>query len=83
VDAGPLDEHFGIKKFTRFGFEWSYEGDSLHQLALAILADYLGDAEKALRLSGPFMQKIVANLDNDWKLGGPEIDAALRDIGKR
>jgi hypothetical protein len=83
VDGARLDEHYGIKKFTRFGFEWSYEGDSPHQLALAILADYLGDAEKALRLSGPFMQKIVANLDNDWKLGGPEIDAALRDIGKR
>ncbi len=83
ADGARLDEHYAVRKFTRFGFEWSYEGDSPRQLALAILADYLGDAEKALRLSEPFMRKIVANLDNDWKLGGAEIDAALRDIGER
>jgi Family of unknown function (DUF6166) len=80
VDGQKLDEHYEVKRFTRFGFEWSYDGDSPRQLALAILVDYLGDPEKAVRLSGPFMRKVVANFDNDWALSAGEIEAALRDL---
>jgi Family of unknown function (DUF6166) len=79
VDGNPLAEHYEIKRFTKYGFEWTYEGDSPQQLALAILYDYLGDKDRAVRLSTPFMKKIVANLDNDWKLSGAELDAFLRD----
>ena len=75
VDGKPLDECYDVKRFTRFGFEWTYEGDSPRQLALAILVDYLGDNARALRLSEPFMKQIIANLDNDWRLTGGEIDA--------
>jgi hypothetical protein len=82
VDGRPLPEHYEVKRFTRFGFEWTYEGESPQQLALAILVDYLGDNDKAIRLSASFMAKIVANLDNDWRLTGAEIDAAVRDLGK-
>jgi hypothetical protein len=82
VDGRPLPEHYEVKRFTRFGFEWTYEGESPRQLALAILVDYLDDDDKAIRLSAPFMAKIVANLDNDWRLTGAEIDATLRDLGK-
>ncbi len=77
ADGEPLAEHYEVKRFTKFGFEWTYEGDSPRQLALAILVDYLGDADRAIRLSGPFMKAIVANLDNDWRLTGAEIDAAV------
>jgi Family of unknown function (DUF6166) len=80
VDGQPLDEHYEVKRFTKFGFEWTYEGDSPQQLALAILADYLGDNARAIRLSEPFMKKIVANLDNDWHLTGAQIDDALNGI---
>ena len=80
VDGQPLGEHYEAKRFTKFGFEWTYEGDSPQQLALAILADYLGDNARAIRLCEPFMKQVVANLDNDWKLGGDEIDAAIRAI---
>jgi Family of unknown function (DUF6166) len=82
VDGRPLDEHYEVKRFTKFGFEWTYEGDSPQQLALAILADYLGDNARAIRLSEPFMKQIVADLDNDWRLTGAEIDAAVRSIEK-
>jgi len=82
VDGQPLSEHYEVKRFTKFGFEWTYEGDSPQQLALAILADYLGDNAKAIRLSKPFMKQIVANLDNDWQLTGAEIDVAVRSIEK-
>ena len=80
VDGRKLDEHYEIKQFTRYGFEWTYEGDSPQQLALAILAEQLGDPQRALRLSEPFMKKVVANLDNDWTLTGDEIDAAVRSL---
>jgi hypothetical protein len=78
VDGKRLDEHYEIKRFTKFGFEWTYEGDSPQQLALAILFDRLGNKERAILLSEPFMKTIVANLDNDWTITGEEIDAFVR-----
>ena len=78
VDGKPLDEHYEVKRFTKFGFEWTYEGESPQQLALAILFDYLGDKERAIRLSEPFVQEIVANLDNDWTISGDEIEEFLQ-----
>ena len=65
ADGTRLDEHYDLERFTKYGFEWTYEGESPQQLALAILYDHLGDKDRAIRLSGPFMRKIVANLDND------------------
>jgi len=78
VDGQRLDEHYEVKRFTKYGFEWTYEGESPQQLALAILYDYVGDKERAIRLSEPFMKTVVANLDNDWVLSGAEVDAFLR-----
>ena len=78
VDGKRLDEHYEVKRLTKYGFEWTYEGESPQQLALAILFDYLGDKERAIALSGPFMKAVVANLDNDWTLAGADIDAFLR-----
>jgi hypothetical protein len=80
VDGRPLSEHYDVKRFTTFGFEWTYEGDSPRQLALAILVDYLGDNDRAIRLSEPFMKQVVANLDNDWQLDGDEVEAAVRGL---
>ena len=45
VDGRPLDEHYEVKQFTKYGFEWTYEGESPQQLALAILYDHLGDKD--------------------------------------
>ena len=80
VDGAPLDEHYEVKRFTTWGFEWTYEGESPQQLALAILVEHLGDPARALQLSEPFMKAVVANLDNDWVLTGSDIDQALRRI---
>ena len=80
VDGKPLPTHDEVKSFTMYGFEWAYEGASPHQLALAILVDHLGDTDKAVRLSEPFMKQVVANLDNDWELSAADIDAALRAL---
>jgi hypothetical protein len=83
VDGAPLSEHYEVKQFTKFGFEWTYEGDSPRQLALAILFDHLGDAARAVALSNSFMTDVVANLDNDWRLTGDEVAAYANRHGTR
>src|SRR5262245_14098983 len=77
VDGKPLPEHYEVKRFTKYGFEWTYDGESPRQLALAILFDHLGDKDRAIRLSEPFMKKVVANFDNDWVLRSDEIAAHI------
>jgi len=81
VDGRPLPEHYEVKQFTKRGFEWTYDGTSPRQLALAILFDCLGDKERAIALSGPYMKDVIANLDNDWRLTGDEVGAYLRRRG--
>jgi hypothetical protein len=78
VDGRKLDEHYDVKRFTKYGFEWTYEGESPQQLALAILFDFIGDKNRAIALSGPFMKSVVANLDNDWILTSADLDAFLQ-----
>jgi hypothetical protein len=83
VDGRPLSEYYEVERFTRWGFEWTYEGDSPRQLALAVLVEHLKDGSRAVRLSEPFMRKVVANLDNDWVLSSDDIDRAVRAIEQR
>jgi len=83
VDGQPLSEHYEVRQFTKRGFEWTYEGASPQQLALAILFDSIGDKDRAVALSEPYMKEVVANLDNDWKLTGEEVDAYLRERSDR
>ncbi len=83
VDGKTLPEHYEVRQFTKRGFEWTYEGTSPQQLALAILFDHLGDRDRAIALSGPFMKDVVANLDNDWRLTGDAVEAYLRQAVAR
>lgn len=80
VNGQRLSEHYEVKQFTTWGFEWTYEGESPQQLALAILYDHLGDKVRALGLSEAFMKTVIANLDNDWTLTSADIDKALGEI---
>ena len=77
VEGAALPERYDIERFTNSGFEWTYVGNEPRQLALALLADHLGDDAKALALSDAFMRAVIADLDNDWTMTGAEIDAAL------
>ena len=81
IDGSPLDERCDVAQFTKNGFEWTYEGDSPRQLALAILAHHLNDEKEALAQTDAFMKSVVANLDNDWTLESKDIDVALKEIG--
>lgn len=81
VDDEPLDQRLDIKRISENGFEWSYEGPEPAQLALAILADRLGDADAALAAHEAFMREIVANFGNEWEMSEEDVDIALKNIG--
>jgi len=81
VDGAPLDPRYDLKRLSPTGFEWTYEGAGPAQLALALLADHLGDDRRALALYERFMRAMVADLDNSWELSSTDIDAALVAIG--
>jgi hypothetical protein len=78
VDGKPLPPRYDLKRLSKTGFEWTFEGPGPAQLALALLADHLGDDQAALRLHGSFMREVVARLDNAWRLTSAEIDKAIR-----
>lgn len=81
VDGVPLSPYFQLETFSKNGFEWSFEGAEPRQLALAILADAVGEAT-ALRLSAPFMAAVVANFDNDWEMTEDDVRDAVRALDK-
>jgi len=77
VDGAPLNPRFDLKTFSPMGFEWTYEGDGPRQLALALLADCLGDDRRAMALTEAFMRDVVSVLDNAWSLTEDEIRQAI------
>ena len=80
VDGKPLPPRYDLKRLSATGFEWTYEGAGPAQLALALLADHLGDDAQALALYEPFVQRVVAELDNSWELSWADIEAALAEL---
>src|SRR5437870_11433511 len=80
VDGERLPPRHDLKMLSPTGFEWTYEGAGPAQLALALLADHLGDDRKALALYEAFMREVVAYLDNSWQLTSADLDEALQRI---
>jgi hypothetical protein len=81
VDGAPLPPRMDLRCFNKTGFEWTYAGPGPQQLALALLADHLGDDATALARSEGFMRHVVAYLDNAWCLTSADIDDALAEMG--
>ena len=80
VDDEPLDERLDIGRYSENGFEWTYDGPESRQLALAILADHLDDADRALSLVEPFTREVVANFDNTWEMTSDDVAAAVEAL---
>jgi len=80
VDGEPLAPRYDLRRLSATGFEWTYEGPGPAQLALALLADHLGDDARALRLYERLMRALVADLDNSWELTTEDIDAVLAGL---
>lgn len=66
------------------GFAWGYEGSGPAQLSLALLADALGDAERALSLYQTFKRELIARIPQDieWSLGQAVIVAIAEGLGQ-
>ena len=80
VDGVPLNVRFDLRKHSPTGFEWGYHGSGPAQLALALLADCVGD-DLAVTLYQEFKRRVVANLPEDhWTLTSEEIEQTVRAI---
>jgi len=68
-----------IERHSPTGFEWGYGGSGPADLALSLLADYLGDAVAAEELKGAFKSEIIARLPGAaWMLTEDALQAFLR-----
>ena len=79
VNGRPLAARADLRNESATTFDWGYEGRGAPaQLALAILADHLGDDRKAVRYYEHFLRCVIQSLPSEsWILTGPEIDRVL------
>jgi len=81
VDGRRLNPRLDLWNHSPTGFEWGYGGSGPAQLALAILADHLGDDQEALNFYQRFKWAIIAELPGrGWRLTSLEIDAVLHTL---
>jgi len=81
VDGRPLPFRRDLRCHSPAEFEWGYGGSGPAQLALAILADHLGDDQEALNLYQRFKWMVVVRLPRlHWMLTSSQIDQALQVI---
>ena len=80
VDGRPLNLRLDLYNHSPTGFEWGYCGSGPAQLALAILADHLGDDQEVLEFYQRFKWAIVASLPSHWTLTSRDIDAVLHTL---
>lgn len=73
-----LSARLDLRDHSPTGFAWGYGGSGPSQLALALLADCVGDKE-AMDWYQPFKWRVVANLKRveGWKLSEAQIREVL------
>jgi len=84
IDSGhpqggyALDPRFDLRNHSPDGFNYGYGGSGPAQLALALLADALGDDERAQELYQDFKFKVIARLEGDrFELSQEDIRQAV------
>jgi len=83
VNGRPLNPRHDLYNHSPDGFEWGYSGSGPAQLALAILADHLGNGALALVHHQEFKFRVVAGLpEQEWVLTGDDMSHALQAIFK-
>lgn len=81
LDGRPLNPRLDLWNHSPTGFEWGYGGSGPAQLALALLANHLGDDDEAVTLHQEFKRTVVARFDyRGWTLTSEQIDAALEQL---
>ena len=79
-----LDPRLDLRNHSPTGLNWAYGGSGPAQLALALLADALGDDRRALALYQDYKWRVVSGLDNaGWELTAGEVWRAADDLEAR
>ena len=82
----PLDPRLDLANHSPDGFSWGYGGSGPAQTALALLADALGDDQRALAIYQDFKWQVINHLsiDEGWALSDNMVRVfAARIEGKR
>src|SRR5437870_9247604 len=78
VNGRPLNPRLDLWNHSPTGFEWGYGGSGPAQLALALLADHLGDDDGAVMLHQDFKRAVVTNLGRrGWTLTSEQIQRVV------
>ena len=80
----PLNPRQELRNHSPTGFEWGYGGSGPAQLALAILAEHLGNDDTALKQYQDFKWACVAQICGaNWSLSSEEIDNCLARLSEQ
>src|SRR5438105_8253153 len=81
VDGRPLNPRLDLWNHSPTGFEWGYGGSGPAQLALALLADHLGNDDQAVSLHQAFKFVLVANMPRaGWTLTTEQIHQSIQSL---
>jgi len=79
-DRIMLDHRLDLWRHSPTGLEWGYTGTGPAQTALAILADFLEDDERAVRLHQTFKFALIAPMPTEGgEITGVRIKEFLRE----
>jgi hypothetical protein len=81
-ESHPLNPRFDLINHSPTGFCWGYTGSGPAQLALAILADHLGNDQEALELYHDFKCKLIARIPmkDNFTLRDSDVQAWVETI---
>ena len=81
VNERPLNPRLDLWNHSPTGFEWGYGGSGPAQLALALLANHIGDDDQAVVLYQDFKRAVVARLDKrGWTLTSAQIQTHIEAL---
>lgn len=81
VDGRPLPMRLDLANHSPTGFEWGYGGSGPAQLALALLADALGDDDEAKCWYQEFKQALISSLDHEeWSMTDAQVLEHVEDL---
>jgi hypothetical protein len=80
----PLTPRWELRNHSPTGFEWGYGGSGPAQVALAILAEHLGDDRAALTQYQRFKWACITQIRGaSWSLSSKEIDNCLARLAEK
>jgi hypothetical protein len=81
VNGRVLDARLDLADHSPDGFEWGYSGSGPAQLALALLADALGNDATAIRWYQDYKRSVVSCLPAlGWTLTDEDIRRAIQSL---